>query len=118
MSRTKSDKRGTTRKVWLKCLRHGEFKASGTGKRETSTGKTECLWEVTVTRLLDKISWKADSKVAQKACLMANLLTIIVGQYSYNHELALSAITFHQHCKRDAETLNKIKELSDAALKP
>ena len=49
---------------------------------------------------------------------MANLLTIIVGQYSYNHELALSAITFHQHCKRDAETLNKIKELSDAALKP
>ena len=30
----------------------------------------------------------------------------------------MNAIAFHQHRQRDADTLNKIKELSDAALKP
>ena len=70
MGRTKPDKRGTTRKVWLPCSRHGEFKPEGTGKRETSTAKTDCLWHITITRLPDRLSWKIDGEADFTGCLV------------------------------------------------
>ena len=101
MGRTKVDKQGKTRKIWLPCSRHSKFESSSTGKRDISTGKTDCFWHICITRMPDKILWKVDPT-----------------EHPHNHELALSAIAFHQHRKRSPETLEKIKELSDASLKP
>ncbi len=48
--RSKKNKKGELRKVWMQCDKGGVFKAKGFGKKETATRRDECSFIIIATR--------------------------------------------------------------------
>ena len=55
--RSKKDKKGGIRKVWMQCDQEGKFKRRRIGKRETATRRNECPFALTAQRDLETEEW-------------------------------------------------------------
>jgi hypothetical protein len=98
--RSKKDKKnGHIRKVWIHCDKSGKPTATGI-KRNTSSRKTDCPFELTVTRT-PLLEWQ---------------VTIIHG--GHNHD-ASSVIAQHPcHRKRTEQEKASIKALTESKIAP